>query len=73
MATIAMHKQLFTYYQKDGIDYHTYHRKFLAHTKTIKTYGGLGAVGVVPKFLKAMLKDMERNGFIKNAENSSDT
>jgi hypothetical protein len=48
MATVASHKQLFTYYQKDGVNNHMYHREFLAHVETIKTYGGLGAVGVVP-------------------------
>jgi hypothetical protein len=62
MVIVALHKRLFAYYQKDGIDNHTYHREFLAHVETIETYGGLGAVGVVPTFLDAMLKDMERNG-----------
>jgi hypothetical protein len=41
MATAASHKHLFAYYQKDGIDNHTHHRKFIAHVKTIETYGGL--------------------------------
>ncbi len=31
MATVASHKCLFTYYQKVGVDNHTYQRKFLAH------------------------------------------
>jgi hypothetical protein len=73
MATVALHKQLFTCYQKDGINNHTYHHKFLAHVETIKTYGGLCAVGVVLTILDAMLKDMERNGVIKDAKNPSDT
>ena len=53
MATVASHKRLFTYYQKDGVNNHTYHHKFLAHVKTIEIYGGFGAVGVVPTFLDA--------------------
>ncbi len=73
MATVAMHKGLFTYYKKDGVNNHTYQCKFLTHVETIETYGGLGAVGVVPNFLDAMLKDMERNGVISNAKNPSDT
>ncbi len=72
MATVALHKCLFTYYQKDGVDNHIYHRKFLAHVKTIETYGGLGALGVVPTFLGTMLKDMEKIGVIKDATNPSD-
>jgi hypothetical protein len=58
MATVASHKRLFTYYQKDGVDNHTYHREFLAHVETIETYGGLGAVGVTPTFITAKLKEM---------------
>jgi hypothetical protein len=72
MATVALHKRLFTYYKKNSVDNHTYHRKFLAHVKTIKTYGGLGAVGVVPTFPDAMLKDMEKIGVIMDATNPSD-
>jgi hypothetical protein len=72
MVTIALHKHLFTYYQKDSVDNHTYHCEFLAHVKTIKTYGGLGAVGVVHTFLDAMLKDMEKIRVIKDAANPSD-
>ncbi len=72
MATVASHKPLFTYYHKHGVDNHTYHREFFAHVKTIETYGGLGAVGVVPTFLDAMLKDTEKAGIIKDATNPSD-
>jgi hypothetical protein len=72
MATVTLHKQLFTCYQKDGVDNHTYHHEFLSHIETIKTYGGLGAVGVIPTFLNAVLKDIERNGVISNAKNPSD-
>ena len=55
MATVASHKRLFTHYQKDSINNHTYHREFLAHVETIETYGGLGSVGVIPTFLKAKI------------------
>jgi hypothetical protein len=73
MATIVLHKCLFTYYKKDGVDDHTYHPEFLACIETINTYGGLGAEGVVPTFLDVMLKDMEKNGVIKDAKYPSDT
>ncbi len=43
---IASHKLLFTYYQKDGVDSTTYHRKIMVHVETIETYGGVGAVGI---------------------------
>ena len=58
MATVASHKRLFTYYQKDGVDNHTYHQEYLAHIKTIKTYGGVGAIGVTPIFITTKLKDV---------------
>ena len=51
MATMASHKRLYTYYQRDGVDNHTYHCEFMSFVETIKTYGGLGAVGVIPIFL----------------------
>ena len=51
MATMASHKRLYTYYQRDGVDNHTYHCEFMSFVETIKTYGGLGAVGVIPMFL----------------------
>jgi hypothetical protein len=35
MVTVALHKSFFTYYQKGGVDNHTYHCKFLAHVETI--------------------------------------
>jgi hypothetical protein len=56
MATVASHKRLYTHYQKDGIDNHTYHREFLAFVETIETYGGVGAVGVIPTFLETRLR-----------------
>ncbi len=51
MATMASHKRLYTYYQRDGVDNHTYHCEFMSFVETIETYGGLGAVGVIPMFL----------------------
>ncbi len=53
MATVASYKKLVTYYQKDGVDNHTFHREFVAHVETLETYGGVGVVGVVPTFLTA--------------------
>ena len=58
MATIASHKCLFTYYQKDGVNNHTYHQEFLAHIETIETYGGVSAIGVTPTFITMKLKEM---------------
>jgi hypothetical protein len=69
MATVASHKCLFTYYQKAGVNNHTYHCKFLAHVETIETYGGLGSVGVIPTFLKAKIIKMANDGTIKDAAN----
>jgi hypothetical protein len=51
MATVASHKRLFTHYQCNGLDNHTYHREFMSFVKTIETYGGVGAEGVIPTFL----------------------
>ena len=58
MATVASHKKLFMFYQKDGMDNHAYHREFLAHVETIETYGGDGSVGVTPNFVAAKIKEM---------------
>jgi hypothetical protein len=69
MAMVASHKRLFTHYQIDGVDNHTYHYEFLAHVQAMKMYGGLSAIGVVPTFLDAMLKEMEKPGDIANAKN----
>ena len=46
MATVASHKKLFTYYQKEGVDNHKYYQEFCAHVKTLETYGGIGAIGI---------------------------
>jgi hypothetical protein len=60
MVTVASHKRLFTYFQRDGVDNSTYHREFMAHTETIETYGGLGAVGIILTFLAQKMKDMHK-------------
>jgi hypothetical protein len=72
MATVASHKHLFTHYQKDGIDNHSYHREFMAHVETVKTYGGMGAIGVVPTFLAAKIQEMAAAGEIADASNPTD-
>ena len=72
MATIASQKLLFTYYQRDGIDNTTYHREFMAHVETIETYGGIGAIGIVPAFVTQELKKMETNGKCLDPASPSD-
>ena len=62
MATIASQKLLFTYYQKDGVSNTDYHREFMAHVETIETYGGIGAIGIVPIFVTQELLKMETEG-----------
>ena len=63
METIASHKLFFTYYQKDGINKNTTsHRKFMAHVKTIETYRGIGAIGIIPTFITQKLKAMYDDG-----------
>jgi hypothetical protein len=69
MAFMASHKCLYTHYQKDRVDNHNYHHEFMAHVETIETYGGLGAIGIVPTFLEKMLKDMATTGTIQDASN----
>lgn len=69
MATVEAHKRAYLYFQKDGIDNQTYHREFMAHIETIETYGGFGAIGVVPSILETTLKAMEAEGTIADADN----
>ncbi len=71
MATVASLKCLYTHNQKDRVDNHTYHHEFMAYVDTIETNGGLGAVGIVPTFLKKMLKDMATTGTIQDASKPS--
>jgi hypothetical protein len=72
MATEASHMWLFTHYQKDGVNNHNYHCKFLAHVETIKTYEGLGAVSVIPTFLTAKINNLASKGLITDAANPTD-
>jgi hypothetical protein len=72
MATVVSHKRLYTYYQHDGVDNHTYQCKFMSFVETIKTYGGLGAVGVIPTFLKDKIKVLHTQGLIADATNPTD-
>jgi hypothetical protein len=67
MATVASHKRLYTHYQKDGVNNHTYHWEFLAHDETLETCGGLGVVGVVPTFIAAKIIEMAAANLIANA------
>jgi hypothetical protein len=40
--------------------------------KQIETYGVLGAIGILPTFLKKMLKEMAKAGTVHDASNPSD-
>ena len=72
MATVASHKRLFTYYQRDNDDNHKYYQEFCAHVETLETYGGIGAVGVTPTFLAAKLKDLAAEKVINDANHPTD-
>ncbi len=50
----------------------TFHREFVAHVKTLETYGGVGVVGVVPTFLTAKIKELAADGLIINPANPTD-
>ncbi len=58
MATMASQKKLFTFFQRNGMDNSSYHREFVAHVETIKTYGGTGAIGITPTFVAQKLHEM---------------
>jgi len=73
MATVASYKKLFTYYQKDGVDNHTFHGEFVAHVETLETYGGVGVVGVVPTFLTEKIKQLAADGLIADPDNPTDS
>ena len=40
------------------MDNSTFHREFVAHVKTIKTYGSTGAIRITPTFVAQKLKEM---------------
>jgi len=69
MATVASHKKLFTYYQRDGVDSCQYFQEFTLHYVTLETYGGIGAIGIIPAFLTAKLQELALNETISNATN----
>ncbi len=69
---MTSHKRLFTHYQKDNLDNHTYHCEFLVHVETTETYGGVSAVAVVPTFLANNIKELANSGTILNAKNPAD-
>ena len=72
MATVASHKRLFTYYQRDGNDNHKYFQEFSAHVKTLETYGGIGAIGITPTFLTEKLKELAAAGEVSSTTTPSD-
>ena len=40
------------------MDNSSYHREFVAHVETIETYGGTGAIGIMPTFVAQKLHEM---------------
>ena len=62
IATVASHKKLFTFFQRDGMDNSSYHREFIALVETIKTYSGHGAIGITPTFVAQKLQEMHAAG-----------
>jgi hypothetical protein len=54
------------------VDSHTYYCEFLSHVEIIKTYGSVGAVGVVPTFLTNIIKRLANSRTILNAKNPTD-
>jgi hypothetical protein len=72
MATVASHKHLFTYYQRDGDNNHRYFQEFSAHVETLKTYDGIGAIGITSTFLTAKLKELAAAGEVSSATNPTD-
>ena len=66
MTTVASHKKLFTFFQRDGVDNSSYHREFIALVETIETYGGHGAIGIAPTFVAQKLQEMHVAGTCTN-------
>jgi hypothetical protein len=59
-------QEFFTFYQRDGVDNSSYHREFIALVKTIETYGGHGAIGIIPTFVAQKLQEMHAAGACAN-------
>ncbi len=72
MAMVASHKCLFTYYQRDGDDNHKYYQEFCTHVETLKTYGGISAIGITPTFLTAKLKELAAAKIISTTTTPTD-
>jgi len=65
MATVASHKKLFTYFQRDGVDNSSYHREFIALVETIEMYGVMG-LGITPTFVAQKFQEMYAAGACTN-------
>ena len=72
MATVALHKRLFTYYQHDGNEIYKYFQEFSAHVETLETYGGIGAIGITPTFLTVKRKGLAAAWVISSATAPTD-
>ena len=72
MATVTLHKRLFTYYQPEGDDKHKYFQEFSAHVETLETYGGIGAIDITPTFLTAKRKELAAAWVISSATAPTD-
>jgi len=73
MVTVASQKKLFTFFLRDGMDNSSYHREFIAHVETIKTYGGTGAIGITPTFVAPKLQEMHAVQLCTNPAKPTDS
>jgi hypothetical protein len=68
MATVASHKRLYTHYQCNVVDNHTY----MSFVEMIETCGGVSAVQVIPTFLDEKIKELATEGRIIDPLNPMD-
>jgi hypothetical protein len=68
MAMVASQQKLFTFFQCDGMDNSTYHREIVTHVETIETYGGAGAIRIMPTFVAQKLQEMQHDGMCLDAD-----